>query len=107
VILQRVRDMFGPERRWKLVSSISGMLGAMVAEKLMSAGYRAIRKNTDPTSPFDPADTRFSWSATLRWAAAGGIGLGVAKVVSARLAAIGWKAATHTLPPGVEEPAAV
>jgi hypothetical protein len=28
-------------------------------------------------------------------------------VVSARLAAVGWKAATHTLPPGVEEPAAV
>ena len=107
MILQRVRDMFGPEGKWKLVSSVSGMLGAMVAEKLMSAGYRAIRKDTAPVSPFDPADAPFSWSSTLRWAVAGGIGLGVAKVVSARLAAIGWKVATHTLPPGVEEPAAV
>jgi hypothetical protein len=97
--------MFGREGRWKLVSSISGMLGAIAAEKLMSAGYRAIRKDTAPVSPFDPADTRFSWSSTLRWAVAGGIGLGIAKVVSARLAAIGWKVATHTLPPGVEEPA--
>jgi len=99
--------MFGREGRWKLVASISGMLGAVAAEKLMSAGYRAVRKETAPVSPFDPADVRFSWSATLRWAVAGGIGLGIAKVVSARLAAIGWKAVTHTLPPGVEEPAAV
>ena len=97
--------MFGREGMWKLVSSISGTLGAMAAEKLMSAGYRAIRKDTAPVSPFDPADSRFSWSATLRWAVAGGIGLGIAKVVSARVAAIGWTAATHTLPPGVEESA--
>ncbi len=95
--------MFGRERKWKLVSSVAGVLGAMVAKKLMGAGYRAIRKDTAPESPFDPADARFSWSATLGWAVAGGIGLGIAKVVSARLAAIGWKAATHTLPPGVEE----
>jgi Protein of unknown function (DUF4235) len=102
-----LRSLFGREMRWKLVSSASGMVGAMVAEKLMSAGYRAIRSDRGPTSPFDPGDSRFSWSTTLRWAAAGGVGLGVAKVVSARLAAIGWKAATHTLPPGVEESAAV
>ena len=92
--------MFGRERTWKLVASISGMLGAVAAEKLMSAGYRAVRKETAPVSPFDPADVRFSWSATLRWAVAGGIGLGIAKVVSARLAAIGWEAVTGTLPPG-------
>jgi hypothetical protein len=99
--------MFGRERTWKLVASISGMLGAVIAQKLMGAAYRAIRKDTAPVSPFDPADSRFSWSSTLRWAVAGGIGLGIAKVVSARLAAIGWKAVTHTPPPGVEEQAVV
>jgi hypothetical protein len=42
------------------------------------------------------------------WAAAAGIGLGIAKVVSARVARIGWETATGTLPPGfVEEPGVV
>ena len=40
--------------------------------------------------------------------AASGIGLGIAKVVSARVAAMGWETATGTLPPGfTEEPEAV
>jgi len=60
MVVQWVRKMFGRERKWKLVSSICGALAAMVAEKLMSAGYRAIRKDTAPVSPFDPADTRFT-----------------------------------------------
>jgi len=92
----------------ELVSSICGALGAMAAEKLMSAGYRAIRKDKAPVSPFDPSDTRFTWPAAIRWSVAGGIGLGIAKVVSARVAAIGWKAATGGLPPGVvDEPSVV
>jgi len=107
MVVQWVRKMFGRERKWKLVSSICGALAAMVAEKLMSAGYRAIRKDTAPVSPFDPADTRFTWGATLRWSVAGGIGLGIAKVVSARVAAIGWKAATGGLPPGDVDEATV
>ena len=108
MIVQWVRTVFGRERKWKLVSSVSGMLGAMVAEKLMSAGYRAIRKDKAPVSPFDPSDTRFTWPAAIRWSVAGGIGLGIAKVVSARVAAIGWKAATGGLPPGVvDEPSVV
>ena len=37
------------------------------------------------------------------WAAAAGVGLGIAKVMSARVAAIGWEVATGTLPPGVAE----
>jgi hypothetical protein len=33
------------------------------------------------------------------------VGLGIAKVMSARMAAIGWEVATGTLPPGAEESA--
>ena len=100
--------MMSRERTWKLVSSGVGMAGAMVAEKLIRAGYAAIRKDTDPGSPFDPNDVRFRWPDALVWAAAGGIGLGIAKVVSARVAAIGWEVATHTPAPGlVEEPTVV
>ena len=97
-----MREKLRSERAWKLASTGVGVLGAVVAQKLMGAGYRAIRKDSEPSSPFDPTDARFSWRAVLVWAAAAGIGLGITKVVSARLAALGWKAATGAPPPGVE-----
>jgi Protein of unknown function (DUF4235) len=100
--------MIGRDKTWKLVSTITGALCALLAQKLMGAAYRASRKENDPASPFDPTSARFSWAEALVWAAAAGIGLGVTKVVSARLAALGWKAATGTRPPGVAgEPAPV
>lgn len=93
------------ERVWKLVSAGIGMLGGLLARKLMRAGYRAVRKDAAAPSPFDPTSARFSWLDALLWAAAAGIGLGIAKVLSARVAAVGWEAATGTLPPGfAEEP---
>jgi hypothetical protein len=93
------------ERLWKLVSAGIGMLGGLLARKLMRAGYQAIRKDSAAPSPFDPTSARFSWLDALLWAAAAGIGLGITKVLSARVAAVGWEAATGTLPPGfAEEP---
>ncbi len=94
------------ERMWQLVSTITGMLGGLLARKLIRATYQAVRKDTDPATPFDPTNPRFSWPDAMLWAAAAGIGLAIAKMMSARLTAIGWKAVTGTLPPGdVEEPA--
>lgn len=106
--MRRVPDTIGPERLWKVVSTITGMLGALLARKLIRAAYGAIRNDAAPDTPFDPTNARFSWPDALLWAAAAGIGLGVAKVLSARVAAMGWEAATGTVPPGVvEEPAVV
>jgi hypothetical protein len=100
--------MTGRERMWKLVSTGTGMLVALVARKLMRAGYTAIRKDAAADSPFDPTKSRFSWPNTLLWAAAAGVGLGIAKVVSTRVAVFGWEAATGTVPPGLtEEPPVV
>ena len=100
--------MIGRERMWKLVSTITGMLGGLLARKLIRATYQAIRKDAAPSTPFDPTDPRFSWPDALLWAATAGIGLAIAKMMSARLTAIGWKAVTGTLPPGeVDEPAVV
>ena len=99
--------MISRERMWKLVSTGMGLLGGLLARKLMRAGYQAFRKDAAAASPFDPTNARFSWPDAVLWAAAAGIGLGIAKVVSARIAVIGWETATGTLPPGVvEEPAA-
>ncbi|MGO8826450.1 MAG: DUF4235 domain-containing protein [Acidimicrobiales bacterium] len=104
----RAPDTIGRERMWKLVSTITGMLGGLLARKLIRATYQAIRKDTAPATPFDPTNPRFSWPDALLWAAAAGIGLAIAKMMSARLAAMGWEAATGTLPPGVvEEPEVV
>ena len=90
--------MTGRERMWRLASTITGMLGAFIAQKVIRALFRAVRKET-PDSVFDPNSARFSWPDAVLWAAAAGIGLGIAKVTSARIATIGWKAATGTLPP--------
>ena len=99
--------MISRERMWKLVSTGIGLLGGLLARKLMRAGYQAVRQDAAAASPFDPTDARFSWPDAVLWAAAAGIGLGIAKVVSARIAVIGWETATGTLPPGVvEEPTA-
>ncbi len=101
-------DMPGRERMWKLVSTITGMLGGLLARKCIRATYKAVRKDTAPPTPFDSTNPRFSWPDALLWAAAAGIGLAIAKMVSARIAAIGWKAVTGTLPPGdSQEPAVV
>jgi hypothetical protein len=97
--------MIGRERMWKLESWITGLVGAFVARMLIKAIYRMIRKDKAPSAVFDSAKSRFSWPDALLWGLAGGLGLAVAKIVSSRLAAIGWEVATGTLPPGTEEEA--
>jgi hypothetical protein len=93
--------MISRERIWKVVSTGAGLLGGLVARKLLRAGYQTVRRDPAAASPFDPTDARFSWPDAVLWAAAAGVGLGIAKVVSARIAVIGWETATGTLPPGV------
>jgi hypothetical protein len=102
--MRRRAEIIGRARMWKLVFTITGMLGGLLARKLMRTGYTIIRKDAAAASPFDPTKARFSWPDALLWAAAAGIGLGIAKVVSARVAVFGWEAATGTVPPGGRKP---
>ena len=94
--------MTGRERMWLAQSTLTGMLGAWIAQKLIRTLYQLVKRDA-PASVFDLKSARFSWGNVVVWAAAAGIGLGIAKVVSARVAAIGWKVATGTLPPGATE----
>jgi Protein of unknown function (DUF4235) len=107
VQVRRVPELIGRKRMWKLVSTVSGMIGAMVAQKVIRAAYRSTRTDKSPTEVFDPTSARFSWPDAVVWAAAAGVGLGIAKVVSARVAAFSWEVATGTLPPGTVEDQAV
>ena len=103
-------DMISRERMWKLVSVMTGLLGGLFARKLVRATYQAVRKDTAPATPFDPTNPQFSWPDALLWAAAAGVGLGIAKVMSARSPSlpIGWEGGhAGTLPPGFEEEPAV
>ncbi len=90
--------MIRREQAWDGVSWASGLLGAMVVKRLLKASYRSITKK-DASTAFDPSKPGFSWPDALAWAAAAGIGLVIARIVSARVAAIGWEVATGTLPP--------
>ena len=104
--LHEVHEKVGREREWKLVTTLTGMLGALIAKKLLRAGSNATRSSRSPDTPFDATQARFSWPNAIVWAAAAGIGLVVARILSNRVATIGWEVATGTLPPGAEEAAA-
>ena len=103
--MRRVTEKVGRERIWKLESWITGAVGAFVAQLLIKTIYRMLRRDKAKGSAavFDPNSSRFNWPDAAVWAVAGGLGLALAKIVSARLAAIGWQAATGSRPPGYEE----
>jgi hypothetical protein len=85
-------------RLWKMTSTVTGMLSAVIAKRLIRSAYRSIRKDA-PRSAFDTTSDRFSLSNALLWAVAAGVGVAVARIVSNRVVAIGWKAATGSAPP--------
>ncbi len=95
----------GPEGRaakveWKVVSTASGLLaGAAVRSLIGWAWGRWSPSDHDP--PLNPADRDIAWGEAISWAVAAGVGAGVARVVSDRVAASGWELATGAPPPGI------
>jgi hypothetical protein len=98
VTVQRDAATIRRERVWKAVSATIGVVGGMIANRILRLVYRRVSKE-DPDAVFDPTSKRFSWANSVVWAMAAGIGLVIAKMISDRIAVIGWKAATGTLPP--------
>jgi hypothetical protein len=83
---------------WKLVSLGVGTAAGFAAERVVAAGWTLIARQGPPS---DTADRRRPWLETVAWAAAVGIGAGVARAVANRSAAAVWEAATNDTPPGV------
>lgn len=81
---------------WNGLTLASATLAAIGARKLLAAAWPGRRQ-----PPLNPADRRIDWGEALAWAIASGIGAGVARTVSRRLAATGWERATGETPPGV------
>lgn len=85
---------------WTALSNVSGIAGAVLTRQLLQRVWTAV-SDADREPPFNPADRRIAWPTALQWAVAAGVGAGVARVVSQRVAAAGWEAATGASPPGL------
>ena len=89
---------------WKVIAYGSGALAALVTQRLLETVWKALRHAAPPPMP---ADRRSSWTDALSWAIATGVGVGVARLLAIRAAAVVWEATTHEPPPepGLEAPA--
>lgn len=85
---------------WKAVTIGAGVLAGVAVRRLLNSAWRGARHADPPSDPFAPA----SWGEALSWAAASGVGVGVARLVAARGAAAGWEKAMGAPPPGVTAP---
>ena len=83
----------------------SGALAALVTQRLLETAWKALGHATAPPVA---ADRRSSWADALSWAIATGVGVGGARLLAIRMAAVVWEAATHEPPPepGLEARAA-
>jgi hypothetical protein len=106
VKVRRVPDTVERTAMWRAVSAAAGLLSALLMRKVREAGYRAVRGDSSAPIPA-VTDARFSWPDAALWAAALGIGVGIARMVSTRVAVAGWEAATGTLPPGLVDAPAI
>src|SRR3954468_11524282 len=85
---------------WRVLGLVSGLAAAAVTRKVLETAWRKTRGGEPPRNPAPPGTT---WTEAVSWAAASGLAVAVARLVSARGAAATWHKATGTLPPGVEE----
>lgn len=81
---------------WKVITLGSGALAGLLAQRLLETAWKSVRAETPVPLP---ADRRSSWTDALSWAAATGVGAGVARLVAIRTAARMWEATTHEPPP--------
>ncbi|MBW3604050.1 MAG: DUF4235 domain-containing protein [Actinobacteria bacterium] len=85
---------------WKLAATGAAVLASVAVRNLLMAVWRSVAKNEPPNNPADPAT---SWGEALAWTAATGLVIGVARMVASRGAAAGWRRATGSLPPGLQD----
>ena len=80
---------------WNLYAGAVGALSAMVAQKAVRGAWK-LATGDEPPDPNDPATPL---SEALIWALAGGIGIGVAQLLTNRFAAARWEKAMGTPAP--------
>ena len=81
---------------WKVVTLGSGAVVGLATQRILETAWKALHGATPPPMP---ADRRSSWVDALSWAIATGVGVGVARLLAIRTAAVMWEATTHEPPP--------
>ena len=87
-------------RTWSIMSLVVALLGATVARKSLTAGWRAATGKNPPANPADP-DVDL-WEAVL-WAAASGTLVQIARMLATRRAANYYQKSTGHLPPPLQK----
>ena len=85
----------------KLVGIAAGIAVRKVSEKVLDKVWRKT-KHTEP--PADPASPGTPWAEALSWAAASGVAVGVARLVTQKGAATAKMKLTGKVPEGMEGP---
>ena len=105
VLACNTMNITGKARRqevaWKVVSTGTGVLAGIAARKVIEVAWTSLTSGREDP-PLNPADRRISWAEALQWAIASSVGYGIARMVSDRLTAAGWEAATGSPPPGID-----
>ena len=85
---------------WKIAATGAAVLASIAVRNALMALWRGVVKTEPPNNPADPAT---GWGEAVAWTAATGLVIGVARMVASRGAAAGWRRATGTLPPGLQD----
>jgi hypothetical protein len=80
---------------WNIYAGAVGALSAVVAQKAVRGAWK-VATGDEPPDPNDPATPL---SEALTWALAGGIGIGIAQLLTNRFAATRWEKAMGTPAP--------
>lgn len=88
------------KQNWLLVGTLSAVSAGIVAQVLLSRGWR---RATGRAPPRDPVAFETSWIEAILWTAAIGLVGGVARLLARRIAALVWRLTKGAYPPGVRE----
>ena len=82
---------------WSAATTVATIASAASMRRVLTAVWPG-----KETPPLNPADRSISWTEAVGWAALSGLGAGMARMLSRRAAATGWKRAFGEEPPGVQ-----
>ncbi len=81
---------------WKAIAVGTGALTGLAAQRVIEFIWTAVRGAAPPKVA---GDRTSPWPEAVSWAAATGIGVGVARLVAVRTAAALWEVTVHAPPP--------
>jgi hypothetical protein len=85
---------------YKILASIGATIGATVARKVLTTGWKSATGKEPPENPEHPS-VRFGEAAS--WAAASAAVVALARLFAQRRIAATWQRASGTLPPGMDD----